>query len=242
MFVRYIAIFTVKNWLNICSAIAAALLLAASFLLLPGPSPADAHNSTPPEMVVLPPEYPQNDDAAPEQNQMPADEAELGEYGEMLPDERTSRPENMAPPEWNLTMENAAADKSAATIPVFATKPYITDMEMPAFPVTEQAEGTSAPPGAGKLKEPPRLLSSIRPEYPAKALRNGIQGRVTVQFTVNVHGRAENVEIIAAEPPHIFDGAATDAVTQARFQPAVGADGRAVPAKMQLPIAFRLFQ
>ena len=57
------------------------------------------------------------------------------------------------------------------------------------------------------------------PVYPAQALRARTRGWVELEFTVTPTGSVRDVEVVDAEPEGVFDAAATQALTQWRFQP-----------------------
>ncbi len=58
------------------------------------------------------------------------------------------------------------------------------------------------------------------PEYPRAAERRGVEGSVTVLFTVAADGTVSAVEVVTATPPGVFDRAALRAVESWRFEPA----------------------
>ena len=61
----------------------------------------------------------------------------------------------------------------------------------------------------------------IPPEYPMRARGNAIEGFVELRFTVTEAGTVENVEVLRAVPPGIFDGAAKRAVRKWKYAPQV---------------------
>lgn len=64
--------------------------------------------------------------------------------------------------------------------------------------------------------EPTRLIG-VAPEYPAAAAQAGIEGHVDVRFTVSLDGSVVDPEVIAAEPPGVFEQAALAAVSRWRY-------------------------
>jgi protein TonB len=62
-------------------------------------------------------------------------------------------------------------------------------------------------------------LVRIPPDYPMRALEKGIQGYVTLRFTVTETGSVTDPEVIAAEPPGYFDRAAIRAILKWKYQP-----------------------
>ncbi|MFK7886502.1 MAG: energy transducer TonB [Gammaproteobacteria bacterium] len=60
----------------------------------------------------------------------------------------------------------------------------------------------------------------VLPTYPKRALRNGINGEVTVAFTVSRYGRAVEAKITRASPRRVFDDAVLDALKYWFIRPA----------------------
>ena len=60
---------------------------------------------------------------------------------------------------------------------------------------------------------------SVTPNYPKKALKKQQEGRVTVQFSVNQHGKAEAITIFRAIPAGVFESSAISAIKSSRFRP-----------------------
>lgn len=58
-----------------------------------------------------------------------------------------------------------------------------------------------------------------KPSYPARARRQGIEGYVTVRYTITQSGTVRNVGIVSASPPGIFNAAALNAVRSWRYRP-----------------------
>ncbi len=84
-------------------------------------------------------------------------------------------------------------------------------------------------------------LVRIEPQYPRKAAMRGIEGYVRVKFDVNTAGGVENLQILEARPPRIFDQATKRAVLKWKYQPKL-VDGKPVPRKgllVELPFKLR---
>lgn len=64
--------------------------------------------------------------------------------------------------------------------------------------------------------DPTRLIT-VDPDYPADAAVAGIEGYVDVQFEISGSGTVAGAEVVAAEPPGVFDVAALAAVNRWRY-------------------------
>ncbi|GER06265.1 hypothetical protein GCM10007972_00080 [Iodidimonas muriae] len=62
-------------------------------------------------------------------------------------------------------------------------------------------------------------LKYVAPRYPKAAVDEGIEGCVMVEFTVEETGRTSNVDVVRAEPPHVFDQEAISAAQRIRYEP-----------------------
>lgn len=65
-----------------------------------------------------------------------------------------------------------------------------------------------------------RVELAVLPTYPDRALRHGIDGDVTVRFTVSRYGRAVDAAIVSAKPRRVFDAATLDALKYWFIRPA----------------------
>jgi len=63
-------------------------------------------------------------------------------------------------------------------------------------------------------------LARREPRYPEDALWSDLDGVVYVRFDVTAEGRTDNVEVIGAFPPGVFDQASIRAVRDWRYEPA----------------------
>lgn len=64
-------------------------------------------------------------------------------------------------------------------------------------------------------------LVRVPPEYPMRALADGIEGYVMLRFIVTETGSVEDPEVIRAEPPGVFDRSARRSVLRWKFQPQI---------------------
>jgi len=89
----------------------------------------------------------------------------------------------------------------------------------------------------------PKLIGGLqsvasRVVYPEQAKQAGIEGRVTVQFTVDENGNVVDPHVVKGIG-HGCDEAALNTIKQAKFKPATK-NGKPVNVKFSLPIVFKL--
>lgn len=63
------------------------------------------------------------------------------------------------------------------------------------------------------------LVEGAQPAYPPAAREAGIEGEVTLVYTVTAEGRVTDLRVLQSEPPGVFDQAALDAVRTWRYRP-----------------------
>jgi protein TonB len=87
---------------------------------------------------------------------------------------------------------------------------------------------------------PPKVLESVRPQYPPVARARGQEGVVIVQAIIDRGGGVETeaVQVVKSQPP--FDEAAVKAFRQWKFQPGRDDSGQNVRVLVQQPIRFQL--
>ncbi|HUL15003.1 MAG TPA: energy transducer TonB [Terriglobales bacterium] len=91
-----------------------------------------------------------------------------------------------------------------------------------------------AAPGRGTLV-PPKLLKSVRPEAPARAIRSYVTGNVQVDALVNTDGHVASAEALSG--PDVLRDAAIATVKQYKYTPATRG-GKAVPAHVKVMVQF----
>jgi TonB family protein len=98
----------------------------------------------------------------------------------------------------------------------------------------------SEPVPDSMVAERPELLAAPQPAYPPRLRDAGVEGVIIVQVVVDTLGRAEtaSARIVQHGEPG-FEKSAIAAILRAQFRPA-RAWGRAVPALVQVPVAFRI--
>lgn len=86
---------------------------------------------------------------------------------------------------------------------------------------------------------PARPVARPAPSYPRDAQRAGIEGAVVVRLHVDARGRVDDVVVVRATPPEVFDAVALRTARSYRFEPA-RKHGRAVASTIEQRIVFRL--
>jgi protein TonB len=92
-----------------------------------------------------------------------------------------------------------------------------------------------------KVDVPAKVISGGEPEYPKLARLQNREGWVVIQVRINKLGKAEEVQVVQADPPGVFDENALAFYRQARYQPAVK-DGRNVNYETRFKVTFKLDQ
>lgn len=79
-------------------------------------------------------------------------------------------------------------------------------------------------------------LVAPEPTYPRQAQERGIEGTVTVEFTVDPYGDTQDVHVVSAQPAGVFDMAAVSAVSRWRYP----ADGEREPVTRTETLEFSI--
>ncbi|WP_448382138.1 energy transducer TonB [Desulfosoma sp.] len=156
------------------------------------------------------------------------------------------------PPESKPKPKPIEKPQTAPRQPVMAklTLPFEINPRLPAgphalaLPVLEVAPlmPSGGLPGAfelGQLDKPLTVLARVPPPYPMDARRRGIEGWVRVLLFVDEAGRVDDVEILEAEPPGVFEESVRRCVVGWRFSPGT-VEGVPVRAKVETTIRFEL--
>jgi len=82
-------------------------------------------------------------------------------------------------------------------------------------------------------------LVRIAPQYPRQAARDGIEGTVVFEVTINPDGTVKKARPIKAQPRGVFEGAAMSAILKWKFKPKI-VDGKPVETTGTQPIEFKM--
>jgi TonB family protein len=124
-----------------------------------------------------------------------------------------------------------------ATTPATTQPPSAIPTQQPAQQPTT-AESTPAPMPFVAIENPPEIIRREPAKYPEIAIKMGIQGRVTVEVTVDVQGKPIQTKVVKSSSD-VFNQAAIEAVMKYTFKPAMQSTGP-VTAKVYISIDFRL--
>lgn len=137
-------------------------------------------------------------------------------------------------------------DDGFAPIPVIERPPVISG-PLKAIPTTWHLPGSGEGEdgGTGARIFPPDMLDSApraklqaAPFYPPELRHSGVEGRVLVEFAVDVHGSVTHAAVRESTQWE-FEEPTLRAVYKWRFEPG-RRNGRVVPFRMVVPVHFRL--
>ena len=109
-----------------------------------------------------------------------------------------------------------------------------------AIPTLRRILSVSRPkPAAPKIAT--NLVPTLRipPIYPQQALNDGIEGIVTVEFTIGTDGSVKDPQIVKARPEKVFDDAVLQAIRKWKYPPEI-VNGQAVEVRARIDIPFVL--
>lgn len=116
-------------------------------------------------------------------------------------------------------------DLVSSLSPVQVSAPGVATSPTPVASGNFHGQQQGAGIGAGDMLMP---LQRVEPVYPYRAQQVGIEGSVTLRFSVDAEGRVQDVEVIEAKPKRQFERAAIQAVSKWRYQPRPGASDKLV--------------
>ncbi|MBI3125000.1 MAG: energy transducer TonB [Ignavibacteriales bacterium] len=90
-----------------------------------------------------------------------------------------------------------------------------------------------------ELKEYPKPISPIQPEYPQIAKLAGIEGKVYVETLISENGDVLETKVMKSDHETLI-GAAVAAIKTTKFSPAISKESKKVRAWVVIPIVFKL--
>ena len=160
-------------------------------------------------------------------------------------DHKEARPAEAVPHKTALPPPAAAGPMAPADLKLsFEVNPRLSGGPVvpvaPPMKVTDFGHlGLPAMVAAAELDRPLIALSRMPPVYPPGARRRGIQGWVKVRFAVDTQGHVQEVAVIEAQPPGVFDQSVIRCVNQWRFHPGT-VNGTPVRARAETTVRFEL--
>ena len=163
-------------------------------------------------------------------------EEEIEEIEEPPPEEEEPPPPPEIPQPQLQQTQTMEMDLSVPNIDIpmsLSGTPYLGDF------AKSRKKGSIGRPARPKIDTNVVPTLRIPPVYPSRALRSGIEGVVTVEFTIGVDGSVKDPEIVKAKPPKIFDKAVLKAITRWKFNPDM-VNGKPVEKRARQDVKFKL--
>ncbi len=157
-------------------------------------------------------------------------------------------PEEPPPPEPDTPPPPIVAPPPPINISVAPPPVQVVTTPPPPAPVIPIARPVAPPPPPAPSQARgvrPKGQSSwagrIQSNYPARALREGTEGRVGVRVTVNAEGRVDACSVSSSSGSSVLDEAACQGMQRyARFDPALNDGGNPVSASWSTTIVYQL--
>ena len=113
----------------------------------------------------------------------------------------------------SATASAAASTPAPAAAPVPAPAATMAAAPPPSSP-THRAAGEPPP-----VIQEARLIRRVTPDYPSAAKKEGIAGSVDLDVTVSAQGVVQDVSVVQASPPELFEKSALAAVRKWKYDP-----------------------
>ncbi|AHL74194.1 energy transducer TonB [Stutzerimonas stutzeri] len=141
-------------------------------------------------------------------------------------------------PKLDLPLPNIDTGVSVASAPA-PSLAGLTAASAPAAPPAPAAPSAAETAGQSGPEQEVMPLNDVRPEYPYRARQRGIEGHIKLAFTITAAGKVENIRVLDASPPNVFDREARRAAARWRFAPRTE-NGSAVSREAVKTLHFRL--
>lgn len=183
-------------------------------------------------LVEPPRERAQSSEQDPIVIRMQAEQSEVAQRERPIPPKPEPLPEPPAalslspmptPPTPALPTVQPSLDLVADLSPVQVAAPGVMAAPAPAPVAAGNPHGQLGGVGSSDILTP---LQRIEPSYPYRAQQAGIEGFVTLSFSVDAEGRVQDVTVVDAKPRRQFERAAIQAVSKWRYQPRPGASDK----------------
>ncbi|ANF25687.1 energy transducer TonB [Stutzerimonas stutzeri] len=141
-------------------------------------------------------------------------------------------------PKLDLPLPNIDTGVSVASAPA-PSLAGLTAASAPAAPPAPAAPSADETASQSGPEQDVMPLNDVRPEYPYRARQRGIEGHIKLAFTITAAGKVENIRVMEASPPNVFDREARRAASRWRFAPRTE-NGSAVSREAVKTLHFRL--
>ncbi len=99
-------------------------------------------------------------------------------------------------------------------------------------------EAEAQKPAEGAEHPGPTVIKKVNPTYPEEARKEGIEGMVILEATIDAEGNVSSVKVLKGEIDSL-NTAAIEAVKQWKYEPVI-VEGKAMPATFTVTIKFAL--
>lgn len=158
-----------------------------------------------------------------------------------MPTAQTAPPQPQVSTQVQLNIDVPSLPTPGVSIAVTPSMAGLTAAQAPAVaePPAVEAPAAEPPPAGPSTAEEVTPLVDIPPNYPQRALAAGIEGEVTLAFTITADGRVENLRVTDAQPRGVFEREARRAAGRWRFAPR-RENGQPVAREATKTLYFRL--
>ena len=158
-----------------------------------------------------------------------------------LPTPQPAPPQPQVSTQVQLNIEVPSLPTPGVSIAVTPSLAGLTAAEAPAGATPAAAAPAAQPPATSGPSPAAEVtpLVDIPPNYPQRALAAGIEGEVTLAFTITAEGRVENLRVTEAKPRGVFEREARRAAGRWRFAPR-RENGQPVAREATKTLYFRL--
>jgi len=150
------------------------------------------------------------------------------------------------PPKKQEKPRKSPAKAPPVRVPDLGSNLSLAGLPMPCLDASELLGSSSDRPDPSRLvmteeavDNLPQAVSRVSPDYPERARRSGIEGRVNARLLIGADGRVERVRLVDSKPEGVFDEVALASLKEWSFEPATY-QGQPVRVWASQTVGFRL--